>query len=1108
MTVFRKIAPFALVFIIGAFRLFAETIVGGAISGQNIWTKDKSPYIISSDLVVMPNSTLTIQAGCVVKASYKARVFVKGVIEIRGTAAEPVLFEGAAPNRIFWGGIWIESVEGSEESIFEYCQISGSGKNGRGPIILNSSISPKFNKADFKDNLYDGIEVYNISGCDIKLDNVNAPYYALEDLEILRDKTLELSAGTVLKMGHGANIVVEGRIIAIGDFIKSVIITSIKDDENGFSDVGGDGYSEGLPGDWGGVAISGSGASILQNVEIRFGGGSAKTASSALFIDGASPKIEACSFADCLKFGVYCSGESNPDLGGGAHNSKGLNIFSGFDENSPAVNNETSAAIFAKENCWGAESSEEISKLIYDGEDANLYGSLVFEPFNISCRPEIPLAPQLALPQNKASAIAIDTILVWRPSKFASAYDVQISIDRDFSAVALEARSIEDTTFQLKNVDYNAQYYWRVRASNYLGSSPWSEIYRFKTYDTAKPSPPLPVYPNDGASDVSFSPTFRWEGSENSDYYTLQIAEDSLFSDIYFETAKIFNETLLEEGLPRASEYFWRVRAGNPNGASDWSETFFFKTSEAYQELSLPPESWRFEKQTGENSTILLRAADAPRAVGRKLKTGDAIGAFFTRTDSLVCGGYAFWEEGKNVALTVWGDNKQTPEIKDGFDRREKLRFKIWRSRAASEKPTEAEYSSGYDYFFPDTLAIIKSFDKLDYAEMSSSPGVRKFFAIDVEPFNPSLKQTFGESVNLNDDKIRRYPQKNIFELSRLENSKAYMIYSEDSVYALVEGSRVSNASTPILFQSKRPRLAPYLLDYPTKISDAFAECADNLIACVSWDGRIFAPRFRVNQIGVLAPGDAFRAVFELADTLVYPQADTVRIENISDVSLSHFNIDWRRTGRFAVIFLESSDLSLGDEIAAFNQNGETVAAGKASDGFAAFAVWGDNEISSSIDGAIDGEELVFRSWSKRNMKEYEINIIESSNLLSGEKGSDIYIYKNDEIWLIKAKSKIITDVIDEIPINQYNKNTFESRAVPNPAGATISFYYNLEHSSNIDLSIWNSFGKEISYSKIGFKDGTYGVLSVDIGSQADGIYFYRLVCGGKTSRGKFLKID
>jgi hypothetical protein len=82
---------------------------------------------------------------------------------------------------------------------------------------------------------------------------------------------------------------------------------------------------------------------------------------------------------------------------------------------------------------------------------------------------------------------------------------------------------------------------------------------------------------------------------------------------------------------------------------------------------------YSFSLNTGNNMTVLVASSISPTIQGQPLETGDEIGVF-NRTGH--CAGEIIWNN-QNAAITVWGDNDQTPAV-DGMEANDTLRFHIW----------------------------------------------------------------------------------------------------------------------------------------------------------------------------------------------------------------------------------------------------------------------------------------------------------------------------------------------------------------------------------------------------------------------------------------------
>ncbi len=98
-----------------------------------------------------------------------------------------------------------------------------------------------------------------------------------------------------------------------------------------------------------------------------------------------------------------------------------------------------------------------------------------------------------------------------------------------------------------------------------------------------------------------------------------------------------------------------------------------------------------FVERTGDNATLVIPAAIAPGySDGQPLAIGDEIGIF---TSTGLCCGAIAWP-GANTAITIWGDDSQTPEI-DGFQPNDTLRFRVWKKRSGAEYRAQANFQIG-----------------------------------------------------------------------------------------------------------------------------------------------------------------------------------------------------------------------------------------------------------------------------------------------------------------------------------------------------------------------------------------------------------------------------
>ncbi|HRI46348.1 MAG TPA: fibronectin type III domain-containing protein, partial [Ignavibacteriaceae bacterium] len=188
-----------------------------------------------------------------------------------------------------------------------------------------------------------------------------------------------------------------------------------------------------------------------------------------------------------------------------------------------------------------------------------------------------PVTPILSSPGS------VDTIQVgviqpttfkWRPAVRAERYHIQISTDELFRTNAFEDSTVVDTSITLPQILQNLEFYfWRVRAINVGGTSSNSSVFKFKTIGTPfmvtllTPTANAINQPNENL-------TFRWRKAteqRNIQRYWFELKRDSTSSTYtaldtaVTDTFKVINQ------LEYLTTYYWRVRAENEAGWSDFS---------------------------------------------------------------------------------------------------------------------------------------------------------------------------------------------------------------------------------------------------------------------------------------------------------------------------------------------------------------------------------------------------------------------------------------------------------------------------------------------------------------------------------------------------------
>ncbi|MBR9974311.1 MAG: hypothetical protein KFF77_01900, partial [Bacteroidetes bacterium] len=189
-----------------------------------------------------------------------------------------------------------------------------------------------------------------------------------------------------------------------------------------------------------------------------------------------------------------------------------------------------------------------------------------------------PDAPKLVTPKNAAKDRPLLATLLWDVPPRALRYEVQVSNDSLFeSAFLLNESGLLSPTAEVRDLGNFATYYWRVRASNFGGISPWSDVWSFVTLP-AQPDAPVLISPADAESGVVVNPQFTWSAVESAATYGMQLSEDPQFSSLILDVQGVPLTRYAASGLRAATWHYWRVRASNAAGTGPWSVVSRFRT--------------------------------------------------------------------------------------------------------------------------------------------------------------------------------------------------------------------------------------------------------------------------------------------------------------------------------------------------------------------------------------------------------------------------------------------------------------------------------------------------------------------------------------------------
>ncbi|MBI5359948.1 MAG: hypothetical protein HZA48_05135 [Planctomycetes bacterium] len=255
-------------------------------------------------------------------------------------------------------------------------------------------------------------------------------------------------------------------------------------------------------------------------------------------------------------------------------------------------------------------------------------------PFTTSASATVPTVPDMSSPSDTAANIALNTVLLWEASSGTAPISYTVQVDGDLTFTSPLENTGNAAWYQPSGLVYGATYYWRVKASNGVGNSSWSATRSFTTMSDPAldpssppvtgelPSKPVLDIPANGAEDIDIGTVLGWLSSSGTSpvKYDLQIGLDQPVSQVLFTASDISASFKAVTNLPYEMNLYWRVKAKNAYGESEWTDAWSFKTkteetagtgggSTAYALIVTTPSAMIFYAQYGSTTPAAKKLA-------------------------------------------------------------------------------------------------------------------------------------------------------------------------------------------------------------------------------------------------------------------------------------------------------------------------------------------------------------------------------------------------------------------------------------------------------------------------------------------------------------------
>ncbi len=198
--------------------------------------------------------------------------------------------------------------------------------------------------------------------------------------------------------------------------------------------------------------------------------------------------------------------------------------------------------------------------------------------------------PILAQPFDGTLDLQPQTITFsWNPVEGLATYRIQVATDLLFANKVADTQNIAGTTVDIKGLQRNTLYYWRVKAISAInGESSWSNFYTYTTIVDKVSG----ISPANGNKGVALPVPIVWTSAGDGKTYQIQIATDDKFKNIVVADEKIGEVTgsyTYNTGLNDYTKYYWRVRPiTKSNAVVPWSDVMSFTSNIGSPILTTP----------------------------------------------------------------------------------------------------------------------------------------------------------------------------------------------------------------------------------------------------------------------------------------------------------------------------------------------------------------------------------------------------------------------------------------------------------------------------------------------------------------------------------------
>jgi hypothetical protein len=196
---------------------------------------------------------------------------------------------------------------------------------------------------------------------------------------------------------------------------------------------------------------------------------------------------------------------------------------------------------------------------------------------------QAPAPPTQVSVPNGSTSQPLTPTLDWNDVPGALTYRLQVSSNQDFINPEIDAANLTSSSYEVPSgiLNNDITYRWRVFASNGQNGD-WSQTWSFTTIAAqSPPATPALVSPPDESTGQTTNPTLDWGNVTGASSYRVQVSTDLGFTAIVVDVSDLASSgySIPSSTLSYSTHFYWRARASNQAGTSQWSAAWNFTTA-------------------------------------------------------------------------------------------------------------------------------------------------------------------------------------------------------------------------------------------------------------------------------------------------------------------------------------------------------------------------------------------------------------------------------------------------------------------------------------------------------------------------------------------------